>query len=153
MSKKRLYVLCALLILLAAACGRTEEPATTPATEPAPAAAPAPAGVSAGTISLGKAVGPDKKITTPAETFAKNDTIYASVDTTGSGTATLKARWTYRKGNETTVVQEDSQTIMPTGPATSEFHISKPDGWPAGDYQVEVLLDDKPIGTKSFTVK
>lgn len=153
MSKKRLYVLCALLILLAAACGRTEEPATTPATEPAPAAAPAPAGVSAGTISLGKAVGPDKKVTTPAETFAKNDTIYASVDTTGSGTATLKAKWTYRKGNETTVVQEDSQTIMPTGPATSEFHISKPDGWPAGDYQVEVLLDDKPVGTKSFTVK
>jgi hypothetical protein len=27
------------------------------------------------------------------------------------------------------------------GPATSEFHISKPDGWPVGTYQVDVTLD------------
>lgn len=154
MSKKPLYVVCALLISLAS-CNRGEE-TKAPEAEPAPAAAPAPpvdAGITAGAITLGKAVGPDKKVTTPAETFAKNDTIYASVDTSGSGTATLKAKWTYRKGDQTTVVKEDSQMIMPTGPATSEFHISKPDGWPAGDYQVELSLDDKPIGTKSFTVK
>jgi LysM repeat protein len=25
--------------------------------------------------------------------------------------------------------------------------------WPLGDYQVEVLLDDKPAGTKKFPVK
>ena len=37
-------------------------------------------------------------------------------------------------------------------PATSEFHISKPDGWPAGDYQVEISINDKPAGTKKFTV-
>jgi hypothetical protein len=151
MSKKCFYVIGALFITLAA-CGRGEEPATT-TTEPAPAAAPAPAGVTAGTITLGKAVGPDKKITTPAETFAKNDTLYASVDTTGTGTATLKARWTYRKGTESTVVEEQMETIMPTGPATTEFHISKSDGWPAGDYQVEIFLDDRAIGTRSFTVK
>jgi hypothetical protein len=45
------------------------------------------------------------------------------------------------------------ETIMPTGPATTEFHISKSDGWPAGDYQVEIFLDDRAIGTRSFTVK
>jgi hypothetical protein len=36
--------------------------------------------------------------------------------------------------------------------AANEFHISKPDGWPAGDYQVEISLDDKPVGTKKFSV-
>jgi hypothetical protein len=151
MSKKCFYAVSALFFVLAT-CGRGEEPATTTTEPPAVAPAPAP-GVTAGTITLGKAVGPDKKITAPAETFARNDTLYASVDTTGTGTATLKARWTYRKGAESTVVEELTETIMPTGPATTEFHISKSDGWPAGDYQVEIFLDDKSIGTRSFTVK
>ena len=151
MIKNPLYILCALLIMIAGACGKNEPPATAPPPEPAPAAAPA--GVSAGAISLGKAVGPDKKISAPAETFAKTDTIYASVETNGSGTAVLKAKWTYSKGGQSTDVKEDSQTIMPTGPATSEFHVSKPGGWPEGDYQVEVFVDDKSVGTKTFTVK
>lgn len=154
MSKKSLCVLSALLILLAA-CSKAEEPKTPPPppAASAPAPAPEPAGVSAGAVGLGKAIGPDKTITTPAETFAKGDTIYVSVDTSGTGTAMLKAKWTYQKGGQTTVVKEDSQTIMPTGAATSEFHISKPDGWPAGDYMVEVTIDDKPVAVKHFTVK
>jgi hypothetical protein len=31
--------------------------------------------------------------------------------------------------------------------------VSKPDGWPAGDYEVEVMLDGKSVGTKKLTVK
>jgi hypothetical protein len=152
MTRKSLYVTGMLLLILLSACGSKEEPATTVTPAPAPAPAPEPAGVSAGSITLGKAVDADKKITTPSEAFAKNDTIYASVDTTGSGTATLKAKWTYMKGAETTTVNEESQTIMPTGPATTEFHIQKPGGWPAGDYRVEVFLDDKSVGVKDFKV-
>ena len=152
MSMKPWYILASLLIALAG-CSKKEEPQTTapPATAPAPA--PEPAGVSAGPITLGKAIGSDKKVTTSADTFAKSDTIYASVETTGSGTSTLKAKWTFSKGGQSTIVKEDSQTIMPTGPATSEFHISKPDGWPVGEYQFELALDDKPAGVKSFAVK
>jgi len=30
--------------------------------------------------------------------------------------------------------------------------VSKPGGWPAGEYQVELFLDDKSIGVRSFTV-
>jgi hypothetical protein len=148
---KRLFAF-ALLLLLMAACGKKEEaPKPAPAPEPA-APAPPPAGVSANTIELGKAVGADKKVSAPAGTFAKNDTIYASVDTTGTGPATLMAKWTYEKGGQTTVVNEESQPITPTGPATTEFHISKPSGWPTGDYQVEVFLDGKSVGVRKFTV-
>jgi hypothetical protein len=151
-------LLCLTAFLLAATgCGKKEEPAAPPppkaeTSAPAPAPSAAAAEVSVVKIDLGKAIGPDKKVTAAADSFAKNDTIYAAVDTTGSGTATLAAKWTYHKGDQTAAVDESTQTIAPTGPATSEFHVSKPDGWPAGDYQVEISLNGKPAGTKKFTV-
>lgn len=151
MSKKHFHVLSILLLILLSACAREEGQPTIAPPEPVTTEPPpAPAGVTAGTISMGKAVGPDKKISTPSETFGKGDTIYASVDTTGSGTAILSAKWTYMKDGQTTVVEEQTQTI--TGPATTEFHISKPGGWPAGDYQVEIMVDGKSAGVKNFKV-
>ena len=50
-------------------------------------------------------------------------------------------------------VKEDSAAIAPTGPATSEFHISKPDGWPVGTCHVEIAVDGKPVDTRSFKVQ
>ena len=158
MNLKTLFVILTASMVTLAACGKKEEPPkpvavpAPPPPAPAPPPPAAPAGVTVSTINLGKAVGADKKVTTAAETFAKADTIYASVDTTGTGSATLKAKWTYHKGGKEALVKEDSQTIAPTGPATSEFHVSKPDGWPAGDYQVEVFVDDKSAGVKKFSV-
>ena len=153
---KRLCValgLCVWLLNLVG-CGK-EQPPPPPAPKveaPAPAPAAAPAPVSVTKIDLGKAIGADKKITDATDTFSKNDTIYAVVETTGSGTATLKAKWTYHKGDQTAAVDEGTQTISATGATASEFHISKPDGWPSGNYQVEISLNDQPAGTKKFTV-
>ena len=150
--RRNLAVLAALLFALTA-CSKKEEPRKVEA-PPAPAAAPAPmAGVTVTAINLGTAVGADKKVTKGTDTFGAKDTIYASVDTTGSGTAMLKAKWTYRKDGKEAVVKEDTMTIAPTGAATNEFHISKPDGWPVGNYQVEIFVADKSVGTKAFTVK
>ena len=127
-------------------------PKTAPPAAPAPAPAPAPVAVSAAT--LGSAVGANKKVTTATESFAKNDTIYVSIDTTGTGKAVLKAKWTFTtKDGKTVAVKEDTQTIDATGPATTEFHVSKPDGWPAGNYQVDVLVDEKVVQSKKFAVK
>lgn len=158
MHKKYILGTLAALILTVNACGKKEEapkPQSAPAPTSAPAsvAPPAMAGVTVGTITLGNAIGAGKKVTQAADSFGKKDTIYASVDTTGAGTATLKAKWTYRKSGQESVVKEDTQTIAPTGPASSEFHISKPDGWPTGDYQVEIFVDDKSAQSKTFTVK
>jgi hypothetical protein len=112
-----------------------------------------PAGISVSSVTVGNAVGDGNKVAVAGDTFAKTDTIYVSVDTTGSGTAKLDAQWTYRKGDEVAVVKEDSMILNTMGPATNEFHVSKPDGWPAGDYEVEVMLDGTSVGTKKFTVK
>jgi hypothetical protein len=151
MSSKSLFLILAVAIALAA-CGKTEDKPK-PVAQPAQPPAVAPAGVTAGAISLGKAIGADKKVSAAAEKFAKSDTFYVSIETTGTGSATLKAKWTYHKGGQIAPVKEDSQTIASTGSAASEFHISKPDGWPSGEYQVELFLNDKPIGAKKFMVE
>jgi hypothetical protein len=149
------FLALALVALGLAACKKDAPPAPAPAPAPqsAPAPAPAPAGVSVSSATLGSAVGADKKVSAPKDTFAKGDTIYVAVDTAGSGSANLKARWTYVSGGKSVPVKEDTQTIQATGPSTTEFHVSKPDGWPLGDYQVEVMQDDKVVQTKRFSVK
>jgi hypothetical protein len=153
-------ILCTLIVstaLALAACGKKEEPKASPTPAPAPsvqpAPAPAPAGVAVSSLTTGSAVSADNKVTVATESFAKTDTMYVSVDTTGSGAANLGAKWTYHKGDKVAVVKEDSITVNTTGPATHEFHVSKPDGWPAGDYEVEIMLDGQPAGSKKLTVK
>lgn len=156
MNKTIRFLALALVAVGLVACKKDPPPAPAPAPAPktAPAPAPAPAGVSVSSATLGSAVGPDKKVTAPKESFAKGDTIYVAVDTAGSGTAAVKAKWTFiGKDGKSVPVKEDTQTIQATGPSTTEFHVSKPDGWPVGDYQVEVLVDDKPAQTKRFSVK
>jgi hypothetical protein len=153
-----LVVTLAAAVVALVACGKKEEPpkpVATPAPPPPVQAPPvvAPAGVTVSAINVGKAIGADKKVAAATDTFGKDDTFYASIDTTGAGTATLRAKWTYHKGGKEALVKEDTQTIAPTGPATSEFHVSKPDGWPAGDYRVEVFAGDKSAGVKKFSVK
>lgn len=156
MNKTIRILAVALVAVGLAACKKEAPPAPPPApttSAPAPAPTTAPAAVTMPAATLGSAIGPDKKVTRPGESFGKNDTIYVSVDTAGSGTATLKARWTYTSGGNSVPVKEDTQAIEATGPATTEFHVSKPDGWPAGDYQVELLLNDQVAQTKRYSVK
>jgi hypothetical protein len=150
--------------LVLSACGKKEENAPPPppaATTTPPPATPAPAPetttppaqepVSVVSVDLGTAVGADQKVTEPTTTFSPKDTIYAAVSTTGTAAnATLAAKWTYQDGQ---IVNDSSQTIAPTGPAVTTFHISKPDGWPAGNYKVEISLDGQPVASKDFTVK
>ena len=102
-------------------------------------------------VTLGRAVGGDKAITDRTETFRPNETIYASVATDGSATsATLRARWTFEDGQ---VVDESTRTIAPNNRERTEFHISKPNGWPGGKYKLEVFLDDRSVETKNFDVR
>lgn len=157
MASRTQYLVIAAFVLGFAGCKKEEPPPPPPppaAPAPAPKVeAPAPAPVSVGAITLGKAIGADKKVTAATETFAKGDTIYAAVETAGTGNATIKAKWTYHKGDKAADVSEATETIAATGPAVSAFNISKPSGWPPGDYQVEIFLGDKSVGAKKFTVK
>lgn len=142
-----------------AACGKKEEapaPVVAPAPAPAPVVvAPPPAPVvesaSFAGLALGNAVDAGQNVTTPMTTFAKTDTIYAAVTTKGAApNAAIVARWTFGDGQ---LVDESSQSIVPTGAAVTAFHISKPDGWPVGKYKVAITLDGNPVATQEFEVK
>jgi len=144
-------------VLALSACGKhepAEQPAATPppvAAEPAtPPPAMAPAAVSFSTVELGSQVDANNKITASGDSFAPSDTIYASIDTSGSGNATLSAKWSYQDGQ---VVHEDSKSIAATGPETTAFMISKPSGFPAGNYKVDVSLNGQQVASKDFSVK
>jgi hypothetical protein len=132
------------------ACKKKEAPAP-PAEAAAPAPAPAPPAFAVQTIEVGKGIGADKRVTAPGTTFGRRDTIYVSVATEGAAPSkTISAKWTYQDGQ---VVKEQSEAIAPTGPAATEFHISKPNPWPAGKYKVEVAVDGTPAGSKDFEIK
>ncbi|MGA9420725.1 MAG: hypothetical protein WBW61_00040 [Rhodanobacteraceae bacterium] len=165
---RNLLVLTLAATLVLVACNKNPEQTTPPAGNEAPApmapasdsgvpppapanSMPAPAPLTVTSVQLGSAVGPDQQITAPTTTFAPKDTIYAAVSTTGTASnATLAAKWTYQDGQ---TVNESSQTIAPTGPATTTFHIAKPDGWPAGNYKVEISLNGTMAMSKDFTVE
>jgi len=157
METRILYTLLVSGALMLAACGKKDEPKTAPAPAPTPSVAPAPAptpvGIVVSSVTAGSAIGADKKVTIATDTFSPTDTMYVSVNTSGTGNAKLDAKWIYRTGDKVTVVKEDSMALATTGPATHEFHVSKPDGWPPGDYEVEVMLDGKSAGLKKLTVK
>ncbi len=125
-----------------------------PVETPAPAATPTPVPFKVTSIDLGKAIGPDKKVTEVATTFGPKDTIYAVVNSEGdTGPAVkLTAKWTY--GDKGQSVKDEDQTVTPNGSAgATEFHVSKKSGWPVGHYKVEILADGTSAGTKEFEVK
>jgi hypothetical protein len=114
--------------------------ATTTSTEPA-----------ISEVQLGKRLSADKRVTDATSTFSPRDTIYAVALTQGSSpSATVTARWTYEDGGQ--VVKEDSRSIAASGNEATEFHISKPSGWPKGKYRVTLTLGGS-TESKDFEVK
>ena len=142
------------LIALTAACGSKPAPPPPPPVKAAtPVPTPAPPAV--GTVTLGSAIGDDKTVTAPGDVFGNKDTIYASVATTGAGPVKLRAVWTFVKGDKTAKVHDSTIEFDSTGPATNEFHVGNPKGWPRGDYRVEIFLGDSttPATTNTFKIQ
>jgi len=103
---------------------------------------------SVGSFQLGNAVGPDNRVTTLMSSFSPRDVIHASVQTDGAG-ATLNMKWTYQDGQ--TVDTQDK--VVAAGPQITDFSISKPDGWPAGEYHALLSINGGLIQNISFTVQ
>jgi hypothetical protein len=149
MNHRRVSAAIAAIALTAALGCKKAAPVPEPAQAPAPPPAPAVTAIAVAEVQLGTAIGADRRVTAAATVFKPTDTIYAAVTTTGSAPrATLTARFTYQDGQ---TVNESSQEVA--GAGVTEFHISKPDGWPAGDYTLDVLLDGRSTGTHPFKVQ
>jgi hypothetical protein len=129
--------------LVAMACDR-EEPAEDTDTDIAVEEAPS---LDVTDVALGRAIGSDNRVIEEVGDFAPRDTIYATVETEGTGSGTLAARWTFEDGQ---VVDEESRSV--SGAQVTEFHVSHPDGWPAGHYEVIISLDGEEVERGGFDV-
>jgi hypothetical protein len=139
------------LVVIGTASCKKKEPAPPAETSAVPAPAPAPPAFAVKGIELGKNIDAAKKVSAPTTTFSRKDTIYASVTTEGAAPSkTISAKWTFQDGQ---TVKEQSESIAPTGPAATEFHISKKGLWPVGKYKVEVSVDGSPAGSQEFEIK
>ena len=146
----RAFAAVALAIAALGACSKEKNESAGDVTPGAATPAPAASTVAVADIDLGRAV-TNARVSDKTDNFKTTDTVYASVHTTGTAAAAaVMARWTFEDGQ---VVDESTQSIVPSGDAYTEFHISKPGGLPKGKYKVEVFLDSKSAGTKDFEVK
>ncbi len=106
--------------------------------------------ITVSSVELGSSVDANNHIANAGSSFAPKDSIYAAVMTSGSGTAKLDARWTFQDGQ---VVHEDSKTLDTSGDHATTFMISKPTGFPPGNYKVEISLNGNVASSKDFSVK
>jgi hypothetical protein len=114
-------------------------------------AATADSPLSVTNVSLGRAIGADNRVTNATAEFGTRDTIYAVVETNrATAGGTLAARWKFEDGQ---TVDESSRTLPPNTESVTEFHIANPNGWPAGRYSVEILINGSPARTEVFTVR
>ena len=143
--------LLALMSVAALACSKKDVP---PADSAAAAPAPAPAAMVT-TIETGKHIDVNKRVVDTTSVFAPNDTLYVSVVTSNATpSTTVRSVVTFQDGQ---VVDSSSQAVAAPattgGTSVTEFHLTKPGGWPAGNYTVEVWLDGQSAGTRTISVR
>jgi hypothetical protein len=100
------------------------------------------------TIQLGRSLNPDNSVAAHTTTFERTDTVYVSVLTSAAGSGTIGVKWTYLGR----VIDEPQRQVSYREPAATEFHLVNSNGFPPGQYTVEVLVDGKPAGTRNFNV-
>jgi len=151
---------CSLLIavlttMVFTACGKNEDVSSSTA-EPKVAIAPsdpAESGVKVVNVSIGHTLDSQKRTADGNTEFGAKDSVYVSVETTGTGKSEIKVKYKDIKSNKDSEMEETTQKVDTSGPAVSEFQIYHNGGWKPGTYLVEVLLDGKSVSTKQFTVK
>lgn len=120
----------------------------TPPVEP-PADAVIPVTVSANAFAVGSAQGPDGAAISPKASYTMNDTVYASLP--GGkypNGAIARIYWTSAKDGNSH--KEEEKTIA-SGPTSFEF--SQADGMKPGTYNVEIDVNDRPVGIVDVVVK
>jgi hypothetical protein len=128
-------------------------PEATTAPDTTPAAATTP--VTVATVELGKAVDGSGMVIEPTLIFATTDKIHASVTTmTSEPGATvagkLAARWTDPSGH--VVGEPMAKDFKFTGPGVTTFTLASEKPWQAGNYRVEIMLDNVMVATRDFAV-
>lgn len=99
-------------------------------------------------IQIGRALNPDRSIASITTLFKPNETVYVSVQTTGSAPGTIGVKWMYQGR----VVDEPVKQVDYDGPDSTEFHIQNAGRFPEGDYSVDIFINGVQVGTRAFKV-
>jgi hypothetical protein len=100
-------------------------------------------------IQTGKSLNSDNSIATHSATFHPKDTMYVSVLTGARGSGTIVARWML--GGRS--IHEVSKEVSYNDQAATDFRFQAADGFPPGQYVIEILLDGKSVGTREVRVE
>ena len=100
-------------------------------------------------IDVGRHAGPDKKIVDETSTFSPKDTIYASVNMTGTAReGSVVSKWMLPDGSE---VEQRADSASTSGNLL--FFLTKPEGLAKGKYTFRVLVDGREVRSESVTVQ
>jgi hypothetical protein len=100
-------------------------------------------------VQTGKSLNSDHSIGRHAISFSPTDTMYVSVLTNGRGAGTIQVKWALR-GYE---LHQVTKKVSYNGQAATDFRFAAADGFPVGDYTVEVIVDGKPFETRRIKVE
>jgi hypothetical protein len=106
-----------------------------------------PTTVAADAVIVGSALGPDQAATAPKPSYTTADTVYASASSAGRAGAIARVYWTWQDG---TSHKEEEKPV--DGDVVS-FGFSQADGMRAGAYNVQIDIDDVPVGIADFQVQ
>ena len=145
--RSKLLILSVVALGLLTGCGKKEEPTTNTSTTTQTQATPM---VEA--LTMASKVDEGNNPANSTTTFSKTDTIWAVADITGTGIGTpVESRWFHVTSNQ----QINSNTVTTTsaGEHRLPFFISKPDGWPTGDYRVDIYINGNMLKSQTFQVQ
>ena len=100
-------------------------------------------------IQTGKSLNSDHSVGTHAATFHPNDPMYVSVLSVGRGKGTITVKWTFAGR----VLQTLTKKVSYNGQAATDFRFVAADGFPVGDYLIEVIVDGKTIESRRVKVE
>jgi hypothetical protein len=104
--------------------------------------------VRADAIAVGHQVGPNQAVSAAKRAYTTADTIYASLPTKGQPAgAKGYVYWTYQDG------RTHKEEAKPVSGEYLNFQFSQADGMKPGKYNVEIDINDKPVGIVDFTVQ
>lgn len=102
-------------------------------------------------IDMGRGAGTDRKITDETDTFSASDTIYASVNTSGTvPDGAITGRWTFPDGSN---IEQQAEPVTTDTDADLLFFLTKPEGLPLGKYTFRVIVNGNEVRSEDVTVR
>lgn len=101
------------------------------------------------TLQVGRSLNSDHTVATHTTRFKPDESVYASVLTDQTGASTIVARWSYAGR----VVSETERSVSYKGDGATDFHFQSAEGFPPGDYKVEIIMDGESVASREFRIE